>query len=122
MPWGCPKVTNHCISGLKYTVQVSAVTSFLRLSQRCPMKPLMKHFTLKDGSLFRKPFYVHESILASREPREAAVPFSPFEETETQKESATVPYASLVGDCRTHCRLPGLAASGLDHGEKLGPP
>lgn len=48
------------------------------------MKPLMKHFTLKEGSLFRKPFYMHESILASREPKEAAVPFTPFEETDSE--------------------------------------
>lgn len=94
------------------------ITSFLRLSQRCPTK----RSTLKDCSLlFRKPFYMHEFILASQEPQEAAVLFSPFEETETQKEGATVPYASLKGDGRTQCRLPGFEASGLDHGEKLGP-
>lgn len=121
MHWGCPKVINGCISGLKAKVQVSTITSFLRLSQRCPTKPLRKHFTLKDGSRFRKPFYTHKFILAAQEPRQAAAPFSPFGETETQKDNAAVPYASLVADSRTQCRLPGFEARGLGHGETLGP-
>ena len=81
----------------------------------CRIRPLVPHCTLDDGRLFTKPFYLCELVQASQEPRQAAVPFAPFEETEPHRSKVLLSRGDRwqVTEQGTEGGPPGFEASGL---------